>query len=140
MFPKRDLYFVEKPIVKELAKDGSNRKDFFTASGVLDSKRFANNYGGWPRSDLATINAQTDLNVAKAMAMQLETFDSNPANVGLSDQQIMMAAKSKYCQASSEQIAYYERMIAERDSRIAELKFAKEQREKKPEVIDFKDQ
>lgn len=126
MFPRRDLNYVEKPIVASLEKDGKNKDDFFCAAGSIDGKEFANNYGGWPRSELAIINEQTDINVAKAMIQKLDSFDVKPANVGLTDEQIIGTTRSKYCQAPAEQAKFVERCMIERDNRLAYLRSIRE--------------
>lgn len=104
-----------------MEKEGKNKDDFFCAAGSIDGKEFANNYGGWPRSELAIINEQTDINVAKAMMQKLDSFDVKPANVGLEDEQIIGSTRSKYCQAPAEQAKFVERCLAERDEKIAYL-------------------
>lgn len=120
MFPSRDLHFVEIFQCVLFDVNGSNSHDFAKVD-VLGNKRFNNNYAGWPRSDLALIDAQTDLKVAKAMALELEQFDSPNVNDGLTDQEILLQAKSKYCQSPSEQMRYYERMLEIRDKRAADI-------------------
>ena len=136
MFPRRDLNFKEEIVVPKLADDGSNQYDFYCAD-TLGSKKFVTNYGGWPRSDLALINEQTDLGVAKAMAAQLVDFNSDKPDFhrGMSDTEIIMQSRSKYCQAPSEQIKFIERQISERDARIAYLKQLQQQH--KEQTIDF---
>lgn len=120
MFPIRDLNFVEEFNCILFQSDGSNMHDFAKVD-VLGNKRFNNNYAGWPRSDLALIDSQTDLKVAKAMAMELETFDVSNYNEGLTDAEIMLQARSKYCQSPSEQMRYYERMLEIRDKEAAQV-------------------
>ena len=39
----------------KLEKDNSNIRDFYCAD-VVGDRRFAQNYGGYPRSDIAEIN------------------------------------------------------------------------------------
>lgn len=136
MFPPRDLNFKEEIIVPKLADDGSNQCDFYRAD-VLGSKKFVTNYGGWPRSDLALINEQTDLGVAKAMAAQLVDFNSDAPNShrGMFDTDIILQSRSKYCQAPAEQLKFIERQISERDARIAYLKQLQQQH--KEQIIDF---
>ena len=43
-------------ICPKLKKDGSNAIDFYKAD-VVGNRRFAQNYGGYPRSEIAEINA-----------------------------------------------------------------------------------
>lgn len=111
-----------------LSKDKSNANQFFCAD-VVGHKRFAQNFGGYPRSEIAEINAQTDLAVQSSLLAQLTDYSTgdNP-NAGLTDAEIMLSHKSKYCQTSNEVISWLEGRIAERDARIAaaELKESKE--------------
>lgn len=137
MFPVRDLYYVEKPIVyDELKKDGSNRHDFFCASGTLDKKSFVNNYGGWPRSDLAIINEQTDFNVAKAMLANIEQFPESQRS-NFSEAELLIMNKSKYTQSISENLAYTEKVLQFRDEKLAELNRLKAAQLKEKEMISF---
>lgn len=88
--------------VPELKKDGSNSQDFFCAD-VIGGRRFVQNAGGYPRSEIAEINAQANLQAQMNLLQDLEDYSpkSNP-NAGLSDAQIMLSHKSKYQQAPSE--------------------------------------
>ena len=97
-------------------KDGSNASDFYTAD-VVGHKRFAQNFGGYPRSEIAEINAQTNLQVAKQLLSQLSDFsgDVNNQNAGVPDAVISMAHKSKYQQEPSEMIDFIDSQLAIRD-------------------------
>lgn len=109
----------EQSFVPELASDGSN-KELFYCPDVVGSHRFAQNYGGYPRSDISLINEQTNMQLAQQMLQQLMDYGSSDSpNAGLSDAEIMMSHKSKYCQSPSELIRYYEDMIDLRNSRQA---------------------
>lgn len=100
-----------------LKEDNSNISAFFCPD-VVGDKRFALNYGGYPRSEIAEINAAADLNQQISLLSQLTDYtpDSNP-NAGLSDADIMLGHRSKYCQTASEQIRWLESQIHERDVR-----------------------
>lgn len=118
MFPVRDLKNVKQHIViPVLAEDMSNISDFFRVD-VAGNKGVPLNFGGWPRSDLALINAQKDMGVAKALANQVTVLPDSNQNVGLTDAEIMLNAKSKYAQTPSEYMRYIEQQIELRDSRI----------------------
>lgn len=136
MFPKRDLNYIEKPIRVELAKDGSNKDDFYCPCGTLDTKSFARNYGGYPRSDLAIINEQTDLNVAKAMLSNLVQIPDGKPNPQ-SDAEQILSLRSKYCQSIDEQVKYTERMLTLRDEKIAQLRARQIVADKEKQTIDF---
>lgn len=88
--------------IPEFKKDGSNSQDFFCAD-VVGARRFVQNYGGYPRSEIAEINAQANLQAQMNLLQDLEDYSpkTNP-NAGLSDAQIMLSHKSKYQQAPSE--------------------------------------
>lgn len=83
---------------------------------VIDGK-FTENYGGWPRNDIALINEQTSLEAAKVMLDNLTTLPENNGNAGLSDFDIMLSHKSKYCQSPSEVTSWIENQLALRDSK-----------------------
>lgn len=99
--------------VSRLAKDGSNKHDFYIPD-VIGNHRFAQNYGGYPRSDIAEINAQNDLSIAKAMLESLGDYSSAESNQGVSDAQILLGLQSRYCQAPSEMIRHIESEIDRR--------------------------
>lgn len=97
---------VHQDINPKLKEDNSNLSAFFCAD-VIGAKRFVLNRGGYPMSEIAQINAAADLNQQMNLLQQLEDFtpDSNP-NAGLSDAEIMLGHRSKYCQTASEQIGW----------------------------------
>lgn len=118
MFPVRRFDINQEVKVPVLKKDKSNISDFF-AVDTVGNKAPVMNYGGWHRNDLAMLNAQTDMSVAKAMALQLHQSDDVDLNAGKSDAEIMLHAKSKYIQSPSEMIGYIENEISIRDQRLA---------------------
>ena len=96
----------------QLKSDGSNKNDFFCPD-VVGSKRFCLNYGCHPRSDVSMINEQTSLEAAQHMLNELVDFRFNePSTDGVSDTEILLGLRSKYCQAPAEQIAFYEGELA----------------------------
>lgn len=103
----------------KLKADGSNAKDFFVAD-VIGNKKFAQNYGGYPRSEIAEINSQTNLEIVKSMLGKIEDYtpSSNP-NAGLSDYEISLSHKSRYQQTATEMQSYLEEQIALRDAKRA---------------------
>lgn len=98
-------------VVPQLANDGSNVKDFFVAD-VIGSKRFAQNYGGYPRSEIAIINEQSNVKLAAQMASDLVDYSpkDNP-NAGKTDAEIMLSHRSKYQQTPSESISWLENQL-----------------------------
>lgn len=118
MFPVRDIRNVSQHVViPALKEDKSNLADFFRVD-VAGNKAVPLNYGGWPRSDLAVINAQKDMSVAKALANSIVELPESNSNAGLSDAEIMLNAKSKYAQTPSECMRYIEQQIEFRDNKI----------------------
>lgn len=102
---------VYEDINPHLKDDNSNISAFFCAD-VVGARRFTLNRGGYPMSEIAQINAAADLNQQMNLLQQLEDFtpDSNP-NAGLSDAEIMLGHRSKYCQTASEQIGWLQEQM-----------------------------
>lgn len=122
-------------VLPTLDKDGKNKNDFFCPD-VVGSKRFCMNYGGHPRSDVALINDQTSPEVAKRMLNELVDFRSNePSTKGVSDTDIILGLRSRYCQAPAEQISFYEGELA----RIQQKRSAEVAAKQKDNVIDFEE-
>ena len=110
-------------VVEPLKEDGSNAKDFFVAD-VVGNKRFAQNFGGYPRSEIAEINEATNIEVQKSLLNALTDYRSGAdnQNVGLSDVQIAMGHRSKYQQAPSEMQDWIETQLQHSyDARVAKL-------------------
>ena len=118
--------------VPELLADGSNAKDFFAVDSVSD-KKFAQNYGGYPRSDIAEINEQSNVMIQAEMLSRLQQLPTSDSNSGLTDQEIMLQHRSKYCQTAGEQISWLEEQITRRDAQRIEPSKVEDIK------IDFKD-
>lgn len=102
-----------------LADDKSNIDCFFTAD-VVGHKRFAMNFGGYPRSEIAEINAQANLEVQMSLLSELQDFSTgNNPNAGLTDAEIMLSHRSKYMQTASEMQSWIESQLAYRDAKMA---------------------
>lgn len=99
-----------------LNKDKSNIRDFYSAD-VVGNRRFAQNYGGYPRSDIAEINEQASLQQAQSLLRDLQVFEPTNENAGLNDAEIMLGHKSKYLQSASEMVPWLEQQIAIRDAK-----------------------
>lgn len=93
---------------------------FFRKLDDYTSASFARNYGGHPRSDVALLNEQSDLNGVNAILARLSERKSDGYSPDVPDSEIRLAFKSKYCQSASEMIQYYENLIVERDRRSLE--------------------
>lgn len=98
--------------VPTLKEDGSNVADFYVAD-VIGNKAFAKNYGGYPRSDIALINEQTNISVARSM---LEALPELPESSPAADGEYKLSLRSKYCQTPSEVISYLEDELEKRDN------------------------
>lgn len=108
------------PDVKMKA-DGSNAKLFFCAD-VVGNKTFAQNFGGYPRSEIAQINEAVNLQVARTLFQSLEDYSpKTDPNAGMTDAQIALGHKSRYAQAPSEIQDYLNGQLAIRDAKRAEI-------------------
>lgn len=106
--------------IEYMEKDGSNANRFFCAD-VVSNRKFAQNYGGYPRSEIAEINAQANLEIQKSMLSQLVDFTNQPnPTAGMSDAQLMLSHRSKYQQAPSEIQSWLEGQLQIRDVRRAQ--------------------
>lgn len=114
----------------EILEDGSNLCDFFCAD-VVGNRRFAQNYGGYPRSEIAEINAQASLQQAQNLLNDLVVYDGQYQNG--TPEEIMLSHKSKYVQAPSEMIDYIERQLQIRDAKFGQ------QSQPSESLIDFSD-
>lgn len=132
MFPKRD--FDVTPHVTFPEFNAENVSDFF-ASDSVGNRSFAQNYGGYPRSDIALINEQQSLQVAQNLLNNLNEYSSDGSTAGLSDLEIMMAHKSKYCQTPSERVRWIEnQMQLYRDREAAKLADQQMQDQQNPKI------
>lgn len=105
-----------------LEKDGSNANAFFHPD-VLPDKAFTKNHGGWPRSDIA--NLRDTENVAQQLELvnNLREFDSLPAQLPEDAtyqdlQQARLSLRSRYQQAPSELVSYFEHELEIRQARM----------------------
>lgn len=129
--------FIDGFEVEKLSADGSN-KDRFYCADVIGSKRFAQNYAGYPRNDIALINEQQNLRVAESMMMELSQLPVNDSNAGLTDEQILLGHRSKYIQTPAESVDFIEKQIQLRRSQ-REAEFLKEESIKFDESDDVVD-
>lgn len=119
-----------------LSKDSKNINAFYSSSAPMELKDFMLNYGGYPRNEIAMINDQENEVVAQQMLARLTVIpDGDNPNAGLSDAEIMLSHRSKYCQTSSEQIEFIDSLLEKRDSRIAEIQRLKAEEEAKKTVV-----
>ena len=112
----------EDTICPKLCDDGSNVGDFYCAD-VVGNRRFAQNYGGYPRSEIAEINAATTMQEQMDLLSMLNDYTpSDNPNAGLSDAEIMLSHKSKYQQCATELQSWIENQINIRDARVSDVK------------------
>ena len=120
-FPK-DFWNVPK-----INKDKKNAAAFFQLD-MMTSKSFAKNYGNHPRSDIALINEQQNLQAAQNLLNRLQVLPDDK-RVGVSESQLIANMRSKYCQTQGEMIRHFENLLEVRDKRIAAQAYAKQQAE-----------
>lgn len=114
--------FVESIVPIELAPDGSNAKDFFCAD-VVGGKDFVQNFGGYPRSEIAEINEQTNIQLQAAMLQKLEDYSQyNNPNAGKTDAEIALSHKSRYQQTATEMQSWLEGQLQIRDAKMAAMR------------------
>ena len=127
-------------VCREMEKDGSDANDFFCADVVSDRK-FAQNFGGYPRSEIAEINEAASLEMQKLLLQNLQDFRhaADGQNAGRSDAVIALGHRSKYCQMPSEMVAWTEEQIKiSSDLRAAEMERINALRNAKQGNINFK--
>lgn len=106
-------------ICPKINDDNSNVSDFYCAD-VVGNRRFAQNYGGYPRSEIAEINAAATLQEQMNLLSMLNDYTpSDNPNAGLSDAEIMLSHKSKYQQTATELQSWIENQINIRDAKLA---------------------
>lgn len=109
-------------ICPKLNDDNSNVSDFYCAD-VVGNRRFAQNYGGYPRSEIAEINAAATMQEQMNLLSMLNDYTpSDNPNAGLSDAEIMLSHKSKYQQTASELQSWIVHQIDIRDAKALENK------------------
>lgn len=109
-----------------IASDGKNASDFYRPDVIPVEGDEFRNYGGYPRNELAIINEQQSIVVAQALADKIVTLpDDTKLEKDVSDVDLRLSLRSRYCQTPSEQIAHHERMLELRDARNAEIAAAR---------------
>lgn len=102
---------------------------FFRKLDDLTANSFARNYGGHPRSDVALLNDQIDLTGVNAILARLDERKGDGYGSDVSDADIRLAFKSKYCQSASEMIKYYENLLEIRDNKaLAQMEESERER------------
>lgn len=115
-----NVFGKRKPVEHEpiVWKEGeSDPHMFYKPVDEYTSREFARNYGDHPRSDIALLNEQTDMSAVNWLLDKLQQRKSDGVGSDISDKDLSISHKSKYCQTASEQINHYERILEERDNR-----------------------
>lgn len=107
----------EIDILPELFDDGSNISAFYPINDMV-KENFAQNFGGYPRSDIAIIEDQQNISVARSMLEQLPDYRSMDKSDLRSDAEVLFSVRSKYMQSPSEILPFIEKEIEKRDARI----------------------
>lgn len=108
-----------KPIIE--MEESSDPHGFYQIVDDFAAQDFAKNYGGFARSDVAILEEQEDLTYVNNLLARLnERHSDGVLESVMSDADLMLAHKSKYCQSASEKIKYYENLLEERDRRELE--------------------
>ena len=115
MFPRRNFDLKCDFSVPKLEDDKSNLSAFYKADTFGTDQDCFRNYGGYPRNELALINETESLEVAKTLANKLIQLNDD-TKVDVPDSELSLMLKSKYCQAPSEQIKWYDSILEHRDS------------------------
>ena len=98
---------VECPV---LLDDKSNIKDFFVAD-VHGGRSFLLNDGGYPMNDVDMIIRQQDANVRESLLSQLEEVPTTGFPADMSNQEVLLGLRSRYQQAPSEMVSFYEKQL-----------------------------
>lgn len=108
-------------VIEPMKADGSNASDFYCAD-VVGNRKFVQNFGGYPRSEVAELMEAQTLDMQRAILNSMVDFSSgdNPT-AGMSDAEIMLGHKSRYQQAPSEMQAWLEGQLQIRDAKRAQL-------------------
>lgn len=94
--------------------DGTNKSMFYCAD-VVGGRQFAQNYGGYPRSEIAELNEMTNIAQMQQLLSQMADYSpSDNPNAGKTDAEIMLGHKSKYMQTPSESIQWLEGQLHQR--------------------------
>lgn len=114
----------------------SNPHAFYKPVDDYTSREFARNYGGHPRSDIALLNDQTDMSAVNWLLDKLQQRPGDGVGPEISDRELSIAHKSKYCQTAAEMIQYYDDLLRIRDERELEQIQEKDRAAKEKEFAE----
>lgn len=108
-------------VIEPMKADGSNVFDFYCAD-VVGNRKFVQNFGGYPRSEVAELMEAQTLDMQRAILNSMVDYSSgdNPT-AGMSDAEIMLGHKSRYQQTPSEMQQWLEGQLQIRDAKRAQL-------------------
>ena len=111
----------------KLDAENKNLAIFYLAN-VIEPRKFTQNFGGYPRSDIEELNSATSLAEQMVIAEKLIDYGNGQnENAGLTDAQIMLSHKSKYQQAPSEMVSWIEGQLHQAYLQREAVKLQKEQ-------------
>lgn len=114
----------------------SDPRAFYKPVDEYTSREFARNYGNHPRSDVALLNEQTDMTAVNWLLDKLQQRPSDGVGADVSDKELSINHKSRYCQTASEMIDYYEGLLKIRDDRELAQMEEKERASKEKEFAE----
>lgn len=118
-------------IVTGINEDKSNIKDFYVAD-VHQGRSFLLNDGGYPMNDVDAIIRQQNDAIRESMLNSLAEVPTTGVPYETPNEEVLMSLKSRYQQAPSELVRFYEKQLE-----IVESKRAAENTPK--ETIKFDD-
>lgn len=105
----------------EVNEDKSNISAFYKPLSDIEQQNFCLNYGGYPRNDINVFIEAESIQVAEALSQNLlQRQGDGILESDLSDVDLVLSAKSRYAQTPSELVAFNERMLEIRDTRVLE--------------------
>lgn len=114
----RDNYNVPELEHLILNEDKSNLCDFFAADTRV-GRSFLQNDAGYPMNDIDVIIRQQDAKIQESLIRQLEEIPSSGVPADVSNAEVLLSLRSRYQQAPSEVVSWYERQIEILDSKRA---------------------
>lgn len=101
---------------------------FYACMDLTEAKSFCLNFGGYPRSDIALINEEMNVEVANQLAARLVERHSDGVT-DVSDSDIIASHRSRYCQSPAEMIEWIYNQLSARDAQVLS-KLDEEEQEK----------
>lgn len=101
-------------VIVPLADDRSNIGDFFCAD-TIGGKSFVQNDYGYPLNDIDLILKQQDAKVAESLLSQLNEVPTTGVPADTPPEKVLLGLKSRYQQAPSEMVRFYERQLELRE-------------------------